>query len=622
MLNPALVPFLTVAALAVVYYSPITEGAIVASSSVEHCERDGRTETFPCERKLVVTLSVDSEQTAGAEEVIFLREALDKTGNRKEKRVFVEPIRLVTIKSAVHYRYPVYYVQNFNAKPYEQQLTTTAMEWCKDYNESASPTCGLARDSSGRVIPYSQGFCCSCGACELSGICRPKSRGASKCSIIGNTGKASCLRFGNMWYSGYNIGRGTVWYRLQVGLTTQGAVSGDGVVKPNQHMLSLGPDTITASSAEFGVSARLIGDFAPSEMPLDLTNKMLFAPAVPRTHERVRAGHNEWIFLDKHLVSVHGRECNRVGVSYEGFATQGGRCSALPGACLANQLDDYRGLDLKSESEGRKGHYMARFFGEFKTDSHSNSSAPRITYQTRNSLATMVTITILADKLKFVLSVSPGTIVNVTVSGTNVASYSRGNTVTINVLNTGDVEAQYTVGVGNCTIDAHPMVAQVAFIPPLHSVQRNFSLVSQSDSLVEKASCTASLQNARGDVVDTYTFYFDVKPVGWTNGSQGGEVPGGSGVSKVAKAESQCEQCRWYNLLCFLIFGCWWQPLLFVFGSLSALALLQCFLESRSGSSGRREMFTERFEPASNTSMSPYSVMCAPRVSTVRGMQP
>ncbi|CBH16208.1 hypothetical protein, conserved [Trypanosoma brucei gambiense DAL972] len=595
---------------------PRTEAALVASSSIEYCERSSKLEPFPCEKKMVVTLSVGGGQKAGVEEVVLLREAVDKTGDEKGKRVEFEPVRMVTTESPVRYRYPIYYIRNFNAKPYEQRLRTSASSWCDDSSNPGSATCGVARDRRGDVIPYSQGFCCLCGACALSGICNPTSRSVGTCSVTGDTGMASCLRFSDLWYGGYTIGRGVVWYELQVKLSSGNNSTGGGSTGSKEFTMSLGPDKLTATSTEFGASARLIGDFAPPEMPLDLSGKMLFIPSEPRGHERVGAGYNEWIIVDTHLVSIRGTECNKVGVSYEGFATQGSRCDAYPGACLANQLEDYRDRDLEAETKGERGKYMARFFAPLGFDPLANASAPAVSYQASGTLSTIVTITISADKLNFVLSVSSGVIVGATVSGKVVHSYSRGSTITVTVLNTGDIEAQYTVVVGECTVNVQPMVAQTVYIPPKGSAQRRFTLIVQ-DSIEGEAKCNATLRNARGDVVDTRAISFGVKALKPSNGSQGGSTSENGGYSEEAKGESQCQQCSWFNLLCFLRHRCWWQPLVYVLPSVTLLMLLRRFLESQSRSRPRPQLHPDEHELRNTGAISSCHLPRAPYVNTV-----
>lgn len=536
--------------------SEVVEAIVVASSSIEHCERRGDADPLPCKKKMVVTLVVDSEQAAGVEEVVALREATDKTRDGGAERVEFEPIRLLVSKSQVRYMYPLFYVRSFNAKPYEENIATKLVGGCRDAFVP-SATCGLATDGSGNSIPYSQGFCCSCSACQLSGICRPGGRGLATCDVFGKAAMASCLRFGKLWYNGYSIGSGSAWYRVRVALVVDGA---NGTASARQSAFELGPDVTMGFSAEFGAWARLVGDFVPPETPLDLTGKMLFVPTTPVEHERVAAGPKEWLLLDKHHVSVNGRECNKVGVSYEAFATQGSRCQLQRGSCLADQLEDYRTKDLEAEASGRRGAYMARFFGDFCFDAWNATTAsasPHISYVMRGSLTTMVTIAISADKLRYVQSVSQGKIVFAGVQKAFMSS-SRDGVLTVGVRNTGTVTAQYTLSVGDCTGDVFPIHAQPVSIRPQEEVVRRFYLNVQDTETQEMTiRCAVTLRDSRGSVTDSEFFEFQVTGVVKTSGAQGGEVPTGGGRSVVGAGGSACARCEWHDVLCL-----WWNDCL------------------------------------------------------------
>ena len=40
----------------------------------------------------------------------------------------------------------------------------------------------------------------------------------------------------------------------------------------------------------------------------------------------LQGGHNEWLMVDKHLVDLTGRTCNKLGVSFTGFRYQRNGC--------------------------------------------------------------------------------------------------------------------------------------------------------------------------------------------------------------------------------------------------------------------------------------------------------
>ncbi|KAG8345676.1 hypothetical protein TRVL_03495 [Trypanosoma vivax] len=555
----------------------MAEGVFIASSSIDYCERNNKVDPVPCEKKMVVTLSVDAGQDAGVEEVVLVREASDKTRDDDKRVVEFEPIYLTTKKTRVRYHYPLFYERNFNAKPYEEQIPTSLFDPCVDKPGSSKATCGIAHDNYQKPIPFSEGFCCNCGACQLAGICPSDSRGLGSCNIFQTTGSASCLRLGELWYSGYNIGQGTAWYRLHVTLRDE-VDNNSAASTRGSATMSLGPDQPADFSEKFGAWARLVGDFVPPEMPLDLTGKMLFTPATPRRHERVIAGSREWMFLDKHLVSLQGRECNKIGVSYEGFVTQGSRCVSRPGTCLADQLEDYRQRDVVAEAHGRRGKYMARLFGDMYTGGTRNTSSPYIAFWLRGSLSTMVTITINADSLRYVQSVSPGTILRIKLMNKTVFSYTRSGVVSVTVLNTGRAESQYFLAVRNCSVGVHPIAAQTINIPSGHNATCLFDLYVQEDVMTPNVKCHVELRDARGNVTDTSLFYLRLMPVNRTSGSQGREAPDGQGASVRVQRERQCSRCSWYNLFCYLSAHCWWQPAVYAAAIMGVLILVQLLM--------------------------------------------
>ena len=54
-----------------------------------------------------------------------------------------------------------------------------------------------------------------------------------------------------------------------------------------------------------------------------------------------QSGSGTVLRVPQHFVSIKGDECNKIGVSYEGFITQGGRCEVVDGSCLGSQIIDY-----------------------------------------------------------------------------------------------------------------------------------------------------------------------------------------------------------------------------------------------------------------------------------------
>lgn len=166
-----------------------------------------------------------------------------------------------------------------------------------------------------------------------------------------------------------------------------------------------------------GITARLIGDFASYEQPLELSHSMLFVPLPSRTEPSVIRSISDWVILPQSKVTLDGRECNKVGVSYEAHYFQGNKCNGEANSCLNDQLDDYVKYDKEAIVNGRRGKYTARQIGDFEqmdegfNDNFSSTGSHYIGYKLKSTPPTMITITINADELVFVTPVSTGRIV-------------------------------------------------------------------------------------------------------------------------------------------------------------------------------------------------------------------
>jgi len=72
--------------------------------------------------------------------------------------------------------------------------------------------------------------------------------------------------------------------------------------------------------------AKIIGDLPGVKPPPDLSNKILLIPSAPADHPWVTGGMGQWMLIDWEMIGFTGDECNRVGVGYTAFATQGDKC--------------------------------------------------------------------------------------------------------------------------------------------------------------------------------------------------------------------------------------------------------------------------------------------------------
>ncbi|CAC9542898.1 conserved hypothetical protein [Leishmania infantum JPCM5] len=550
--------------------------AFVSSSLISYCSDSGD-ENISCTKKMVVTVTVEGEQLPGEESLLFLNSATDMTVNNGTAVQF-SPLRITTSRSAVRYRYPLFYVQNYNAKPYEATVKGSLLNQCNaDFNADTA-TCGLAYDAAGKAIPYSQGFCCDCSMCQTLGLCQPDARANAACNIFDKYTTASCLRFAQRWYSGYTIGGYMTWYTVNLTLSRNVSGSG-GAGAAEKVVMHLSPSNNGETAGEgWDVMARIVGTYAPVDQPLDLTSRMLFAPAIPPNDARVQAGAAEWLLLPTNLVTLDGRECDKVGVSYEAFASQGNKCNLRPGSCLSSQLEDYRTADLQRIAAGNKGQYMATSFGDFNLENDAATS-PYISYLAASPAATMISITVSADDLEYTVGLASGKIVSADLNKPTLQAGTADGVMTVMVRNTAAVTGRLVVGMLNCSDGVFPMTAQKLSLAAQQQAAVTFKVYVQNSYASGKASCTVVVRNAHEAITDLRVVSWKVSSTNFHNGTQGGSADDGSGgVSTEESSAASCLNCRTLDIACAVRRRCWQLILLDLFVYLLIIAVVLCVI--------------------------------------------
>lgn len=525
---------------------------LISESSLQDCTDDGDN-PIKCKKKLVVSLALPANLKAGAESISFLTSAQESASNLT---VTFPKIELSLSRTAVYYRYPIFYLSDFNAEPYELIIDGSLANLCDD-TFTMKATCGLQKDASGSAIPYSQGFCCDCSMCSAIKVCEPNARSALACNILGAYSSASCLRFGDLWYSGFTIGSASVWFEIELNLTRQ-----EGSEKAEQGSMKLSPDQLGATDAAFGCEAELVGTFSPSVEPQYFVDKMLFVPSSPPNASVVLAGLSEYMIVPDTMITVDGTECNKIGVSYYAFNSQGSRCEMDAGSCLKNQLTDLRASDMSRIAASLAPQYMVSAYGEVslqefesekgsgKNESNSTVPSPYLTYISPAPPETLITLTINADSLQYVLSVASGKIVATHVNHNSVEAMSKNAVLEVEIQNTGDVVSQYTVDVLNCTGGVFPIPGQHISLSPNETVTLVYDVYMQDDANVT-ATCVVSLLNALMVQVSSTTVSWNVTEIKKTDGAQGGET-GENGPTKSTTAKGNCNDCSFINILCIV----------------------------------------------------------------------
>jgi len=260
---------------------------------------------------------------------------------------------------------------------------------CEDQFNQEDVTCGYAWDG-GWPVAYSQGFCCDCGF-----LSSDDKRGGSCQSFIVNKESAHCLRMDELKYGGMEIiGPPITVFDITIRIAW---TDKDG--NPHDESVIIGPQSPGVSTNDGKIVARLLGSFAPNQAVPDYSDWILFIPSKPDDHPRVGNGVSTWMLIRRDQVSIDGRECNKIGTSYEAFATQGSKCSQPIGTCLGGQLQSFY-------EEGT--HFFYPQFGGSEIeyiDLNVDPMEVNMKIFTSDHAASVVTLTLDASEVSYTLNV-------------------------------------------------------------------------------------------------------------------------------------------------------------------------------------------------------------------------
>ena len=546
---------LIVLVLACAVISPhAVNGALVASSSLEQCFDDG-VSSLSCANKMVVSLTIASGQR-GTEEirtVLGCNEGEVQTANPTSSTCELEsPIRLTLSKTEVVVRYPVTYLQSFNAAPREV-VTHHGLGGCDDGNLAPSPSCGWVLASDGSRIRDSQGFCCSCGFDQIFGTSSTSTRStALHCDLFGNAQSAHCLRMDQLWYAAYTLGPPQLHFTITVEATQANGTM-------TEYTLEMGPHAPGAASPDGRVTARLLGDLAAytGDMPPLGQTKYLMVPSQPTTHARVTAGVDSWLLVDRQAVTLDGFTCNKIGTSYAAFRHQANVCTNQAGSCLRNQLEDLQQVDDQRVQRGEPPLYRASALGAFAPYA-DGAGAQYVAYTTTTARNSLITLTLNADSIRFVIAESVGHIDTITAEDFEAQS-ARGRLVCA-VTNTGAKTADYSLRI-SCTdgiMGGTP--ARTLSLTPMEQRHVSFPLYAEHSN-ASQHMCIGELYGSRQTLLSAANVSFFTTERIEDRGAQAGEVAAAPGRVEVEPLTLSIEPCEllcqsFFDFPCFLAFGC------------------------------------------------------------------
>lgn len=123
-------------------------------------ERNGNVSQVPlqnCAKKIIATIGL--EGMSPDSQTIVVNELFDsETGKRS---ILVNPYVVILHQNPMEQIYQLEYLHDVNGEAKEEIINKrrTGFKGCDDFSDN--PTCGKMF-SDGKIIPFSQGFCCSC----------------------------------------------------------------------------------------------------------------------------------------------------------------------------------------------------------------------------------------------------------------------------------------------------------------------------------------------------------------------------------------------------------------------------------------------------------------------------
>jgi hypothetical protein len=318
------------------------------------------------------------------------------------------------------------------------------------------------------------------------------------------------------------------------------------------------------------------------DMPDLGATRLLMVPSNPTSHARVIAGVDAWLLVEKSAVSMDGRVCNKIGTSYTAFRQQSAACDSVAGTCLSNQLEDLQRDDEMRISSGLPPRNRISAFGRFAAYADASSGAQYVAYTVASSRNSLVTLTIDADAIRFVVAESTGQIVSLAVE--EFETQSNQGWLLARVINTGEKTADFSIRI-DCTLGIldHIEARQVSLM-----ADESRGVSFQLHALHQNASqhvCIAYLYGSRQTLLSTRNVSFTTTARVEDRGAQSGDLVPSLGHSEFHDnalsdgwlCETLCP--NFFDVPCFIALGCGSKLARFflVFGGILLLCCCCCF---------------------------------------------
>ena len=330
---------------------------------------------FLCDKKDVVTFPVSSGQEVKLEGVVVTTIQKDGEPTRLE-----ETIEFLASKSRPEVVYPLNFIHTVPYFPYEEEVCSSSSV-CDASANSANPTCGWTYQDSYR-IEDSQGFCSSAG-------------------------KAHCMRLGELYFDGYELGRPSTYFEVEIEVK-KGDETDNFKLTPAGRI-----DEVNKAGGGLKLKTELVGDLDGYTETPDLSNYILYVPSKPDSHPFVQDYPHNLLLVPREEVSFDGGECDKVGVGLHAFrAQEAHRNTRENGDCLHNQLFQKHNRDLQKliMNPDAETSYLVHGKKVFRGSMEFKAGMEKtLVYQpTGSAEKSMVAFTLDIDTLKVVKTANSG----------------------------------------------------------------------------------------------------------------------------------------------------------------------------------------------------------------------
>lgn len=349
---------------------------------------------------------------------------------------------------------------------------------------------------------------------------------------------AHCLRMSESWWDVFAVDGYTMTYQIIL------EVSGPGITTYN---LTLDQSTPFAKSNNNFMSARIVGDFPAATRPPAYDSYYLAVMASP-ADPIYAGGTKNWMMVPREMFDFSGTSCNKIGISWEGFYSQGQRCGVYAGSCLSNQLADLYLADDALRALNKTPTYLLSRWGSFTAA--TDDTYYTLAFQPTGISNTLLSLFLNADSIRVVTNRSTGKIASASID--NFTTFSRDGKLYVTAANTGALTATYYLTVTNMSIDGilKDIPAQSSSIAPLQSWSTVFDLHAQN-RYSSNDWATVTLYDASLDVIDTVTVFFNTTMYVPDYGAQGGNTT--TTGSYFFQNDGQICLCTTPLSLCFLM---------------------------------------------------------------------